>query len=115
MKHARSRRLVARRRSLLLEALESRQLMAVDTQLVQDFRTGTLETSGRASEAVEFNGSVYFPHFSPETGTELWKTDGTPEGTGPAVEVIPGPASSSPTQLYNANGTLYFEAYDGVH
>ena len=47
------------------------------------------------------------------TGTELWKSDGTAGGTVGVRDISPG--SSNPSFLFNANGTLYFIASDGVH
>ncbi len=49
-------------------------------------------------------------------GTELWKTDGTVEGTVLVKDINPFPrASSNPENLINVNGILYFSADDGVH
>lgn len=60
---------------------------------------------------VELAGRAYF-RFTPEGGrTEIWSTDGTPAGTGPAVSA--GTAQSGmldPLLLTAAGGRLYFQA-----
>lgn len=49
------------------------------------------------------------------TGKELWKTDGTPEGTVLVKDINPGAGDSSPTGFTQYNGALYFQANDGVN
>lgn len=51
---------------------------------------------------------------SPSTGTELWVTDGTDAGTMLLKDIFPGSSSSSPLNLVNVNGTLFFAAADGT-
>ncbi|MDA1179582.1 MAG: hypothetical protein O2931_12380, partial [Planctomycetota bacterium] len=48
------------------------------------------------------------------TGDELWKTDGTDNGTMQIKDILPGDNSSSPWSLTNVDGTLYFVANDGT-
>ncbi len=61
--------------------------------------------------AVASSGDLtFFPFRSDEHGTELWKTDGTLEGTTLVCDVYPGPASSGPTMLTFVGGVLYFTA-----
>ena len=52
---------------------------------------------------------------SSETGYELLRTDGTPEGTFFIRDINPGPADSQSGQTCPAEGLLYFVADDGVH
>lgn len=71
---------------------------------------------------VPFDGALYFAarEWSPEThstasGLELWRTDGTPEGTRMVADVNPGPADAMPSELTVARGKLYFVAgYGGT-
>ncbi|MBN8233053.1 hypothetical protein JYK02_36620 [Corallococcus macrosporus] len=44
-------------------------------------------------------------------GVELWRTDGTAEGTRPLVDVLPGPLSSSPANLKVVGDRLFFSAW----
>ncbi len=41
-------------------------------------------------------------------GVELWKSDGTAAGTVMVKDIAPLATSSSPGDLTNVNGTLYF-------
>jgi len=45
----------------------------------------------------------------------LGESRGTPATTGLLQDIRPGPASSFPSFLTNVNGTLFFQANDGVH
>jgi ELWxxDGT repeat protein len=62
----------------------------------------------------EFGGAVYFAATNPETGRELWKTDGTTAGTVPAVDLLPGPTGTDPEPVTAAGGKLFFWAYGGT-
>jgi ELWxxDGT repeat protein len=50
-----------------------------------------------------------------DTGTELWKTDGTVQGTVRVKDIYPGPNGSNPRYLVNLNGTLLFVANNGTN
>lgn len=58
---------------------------------------------------------LFFRAWDPEHGIEIWRTDGTPEGTALARDILPGPASSDPQDLTAAGGRLYFSARDAAH
>lgn len=74
-----------------------------------------------------FYGSSHLPEFTPlgdhllfvaydrAHGTELWTTDGTPEGTRLLRDIKPGPMSSDPTGLTSAGDRVFFFAGDGEH
>src|SRR5207237_116116 len=50
------------------------------------------------------------------SGPELWKSDGTPSGTVQVAEIRPGPFGSGPQDLTSlGNGLVLFRADDGVH
>lgn len=70
------------------------------------FRLDHLTVSGRYLFFVADDGA---------SGTELWRTDGTAEGTLLVRDIFPGPGSSSPTSLFDAGGVLLFTASDGEH
>jgi ELWxxDGT repeat protein len=66
----------------------------------------------------DVNGTLYFRTSDGAHGFELWKTDGTPDGTQMVKDIRPGSDSSipaSPDIFANVNGTLFFAANDGVH
>jgi ELWxxDGT repeat protein len=54
------------------------------------------------------DSGVYFTAFEESTGTELWKTDGTPEGTRLVRDLAPGPASTTLSELAAVGDTAYF-------
>ncbi|MDA8745963.1 Ig-like domain-containing protein [Rubripirellula amarantea] len=62
----------------------------------------------------DVNGTVFFSATGAD-GRELWKTDGTAAGTVLVKDIYSGAASSSPRQLTNIDGTLFFAANDGTH
>src|SRR5262249_48897227 len=45
-------------------------------------------------------------------GDELWKSDGTEQGTVLVKDIYPGRESSDPTYLTNVNSTLFFTAFE---
>src|SRR5690606_15767908 len=48
------------------------------------------------------------------SGTELWTTNGTVQGTRQLIDIRPGTSSSSPAVLTAIGNTLYFAADDGT-
>ncbi|MCP4202644.1 MAG: hypothetical protein GY769_12000 [bacterium] len=70
-----------------------------------------LNTSGDGSGAflrAEMGGHIYLVASEPDHGRELWKTDGTEEGTTLVKDVWPGPTPSETFYVANAGGTLFF-------
>lgn len=61
-----------------------------------------------------WGGRVYFAGATPASGTELWSSDGTPEGTGRVADLSPGPTSSYPGMFMSAGDRLYFAPNDGL-
>ncbi len=58
----------------------------------------------------EVNGTLFFSAYDEKRGRELWKSDGTAAGTLPVKDIWPGEAGSTPQDLTNVGGTLYFDA-----
>jgi ELWxxDGT repeat protein len=78
------------------------------TVAVKDIVPGTIGSSSFDKAAA--NGMLYF--FITAPNRQLWKSDGTADGT-VLVKNFAGAGSS--TQVVNVNGTIFFEADDGVH
>lgn len=79
--------------------------------LVRDLNPSNLPSN--PSNPVFYDGVLYFRATTEETGTELWKTDGTERGTVLVKDIYPGKGSSDPSYLVNLNGSLLFTARDG--
>ena len=65
-------------------------------------------------EFTEVGGLTFFVATT-DKGQELWKTDGTQDGTSLVKDINPGSIGSRPYSLTNVGGTLYFVANDGSH
>ena len=60
--------------------------------------------------------AFFFTHYNSASGLELWRSDGTPEGTGLFKDITPGPRSSmGGTPMVQLGTTLFFTAEDGIH
>ncbi|MEM6255899.1 MAG: ELWxxDGT repeat protein [Cyanobacteria bacterium P01_D01_bin.156] len=58
---------------------------------------------------------VYFAADDGLTGIELWRSNGTTEGTSLVEDINPGSESSFPSGLTNVDGLLFFAADDGTN
>lgn len=81
---------------------------------VLDLNT-TAAGAGVASPFTRIGEVAYFAGHGLDEGVELWRTDGTEAGTFLAVDIRPGPSSSSPQCITALGSTLYFSADDGIH
>lgn len=63
-------------------------------------------------EYTTVGSKVFFVASEPLTGKELYVSDGTPNGT-ILIDINPGKGSSTPANLIEMNGVLYFTATDG--
>ena len=83
--------------------------------LIKDINTTpNAGCSSFASDYDTLNGWIYFSARDSLYNTELWKTDGTENGTIMAVDVEPGPGGSIPENIRNVNGILYFSATNSM-
>jgi ELWxxDGT repeat protein len=82
-------------------------------------RRGTVRVSdlSGASEAQALEvagGKLFFVAYRPETGTELWVTEGTAETTHEVTDLRPGPRGSQPQNLKVVGDRVLFAADDGT-
>lgn len=88
---------------------------AASTSMVIDILPGSQSGLGSSFTTsthpiVGMNGQAYFAAKSSTTlGVELWKSDGTAAGTAMVKDINPL-GDSSPADLINVNGTLFFTA-----
>ena len=89
------------------------------TVLVKDINpgatTGVRSIAAFASFFAELDGTLYFAANDGIDGGELWKTDGTEEGTTLAADINSGVSGSNPFALTEFDGMLYFSAFDPVN
>jgi ELWxxDGT repeat protein len=111
------RRSAVARITLGIEALESRQLLALSPELVVDINSAPID-GPTPGPFVEIGGVAYFTAETPAFGWELWRTDGTAAGTRMVKDIRPGPdiapAIHAPVMLTAVGETLFFTADDGV-
>src|SRR5688572_16045796 len=91
------------------EPLEGRTLLAAE--LVKDINESD---PGSNPAGIAIAGTYYFAADDGINGRELWKSDGTAAGTVMIKDIHLGPSSSSPANLTNVGGTLYFTAVDSA-
>lgn len=95
-----------RRRALMAETLETRQLLAGVPRLLSDIAPDV--ENSHPNSFTSFGGETFFIARS----TELWKTDGTSSGTVLVKDLGPGVGDSYVSSLHNHNGTLVFTRTD---
>jgi len=61
----------------------------------------------------QLNDILLFKAISSGTGEEIWRTDGTPEGTFLLKDIRPGANGSDPQYFYVRDSLLYFQADNG--
>jgi len=98
-------------RSPRFELLESRRLLAVDLALLKDVNPAIGAAGYAPQDLVEMNGVAYYSATDGASGRELWRSDGTAEGTYMLKDIRPGSSSSTPRMLTPIDGTLYFTAF----
>ena len=62
------------------------------------------------SSPVAVGGVLLFAANDGVTGRELWRSDGTAEGTDRVRDIVPGAVGSDPDELLAVDGTVYFSA-----
>ena len=101
-----------RRRNLAasIEPLENRHLLTFAIDLIAD--VNQFGFSSLPEKFVQMGNDAYFVADDGVSGTELWKTDGTENGTVQVADVLPGPDASSPSDLTVIGNDLFFIAFD---
>jgi large repetitive protein len=70
---------------------------------------------GGGSSGVPADNYFFFSGTDGITGRELWRTDGTANGTRLVRDIWPGSDGSDPLYFRKLGNNIYFSAHDGVH
>ncbi len=65
-------------------------------------------------ELTDFNGTVFFPAYTDDFGTALWKSDGTSQGTVLVKDFLEGGGSNDLTNLTKVGSNLFFVTIDAL-
>jgi ELWxxDGT repeat protein len=82
-------------------------------QVTQGFHSGKSYSSLGSMTAAD--DIFFFVLSDDDYGLELWRSDGTSEGTTRIKDINPGPLGSIPSDLLLVNNILFFTADDGTH
>ena len=93
-----------------LESLERRELLSVTPQLVADFDQGA-PSLDQQSDNVRLGNEIFFAADDGSGDVELWKSDGTSEGTVRVKDIRVGASGALPRDFVAANGRVLFTAY----
>lgn len=91
---------------------------AQGTVLLKDIDPGVASSRPRLSPTLSattvFRGELYFSATTTAHGVELFKTDGTTQGTVLAADIAPGTASSVPIEMRATSSALVVVTNDGA-
>ncbi|MCW5201807.1 hypothetical protein VU12_02580, partial [Desulfobulbus sp. US4] len=99
--------------AVMLLALLPLSTIAAEPYLVKDINL--FSQSSMPSQGVALGNIYYFTASDEIHGRELWKSDGTEEGTVMVKDIYEGSSGSNPNHLTVMDGLLYFSANDGIH
>lgn len=88
-------------------------LVGQQPYMLADLRPGLSGSNPRAIAMLA--GHLYFVATTPEFGYELWRTDGTADGTELVKDIYSGTVGSSIGSAAVVDGLIYFQAQDGIH
>lgn len=86
--------------------------LAEQPRLIKEFRTEPAESLLSPGPLGKIDGYVYFRAVEPDYGAELWRSDGTSEGTTLFIDLWAGPASSNPQPIIQIGNVIFFSATD---
>ena len=78
--------------------------------MVSDINQAPIATGIAPANMTRLGDELFFVGEDPVHGAELWKSDGTAEGTVLVKDIFAGSSTSSPRGFTPFNGALYFVA-----
>lgn len=93
------------------ETLECRAMLAIGPELLMDLNTSSLGATpldNQSSESLAVNDIVYFRANDAVHGFELFRSDGTADGTWMVKDIVPGAGSSKPHSFFRMGDEFYF-------
>ena len=89
--------------------------LAQSPKLLRDIRPGNKPLSSSPTESVVLGAHAVFAATDAAHGRELFKSDGTAQGTSLVKDIHRGERWSGPQQLTRVGSQVFFVADDGVH
>jgi ELWxxDGT repeat protein len=96
--------------AVLLLCLAPAAQGALTPRLVKDISTGATPADSSPSGFATAGGVSFFAAADPDTGREIWRTDGTATGTYRLADICPGECSSGPIFYAIAGNSYFFRA-----
>ncbi len=93
----------------------TRGVWRLDDDVALPLRTSATALFSVGTEMVAAGAFGFFGATDESAGGELWRTDGTPQGTVLVRDIVPGPGSSAPYWFRSGHGRLWFFAFDESH
>ena len=84
----------------------------VNPHMLKNIDTSPAHAETEVDASVNMGGIAYFSYNDSVHGLELWKSDGTPEGTQLVKDIEPGSDGSDIDHLTVVGSELFFTAYD---
>src|SRR3954469_14496023 len=116
-KHRRHRQLGQRTTGCIAEPMEPRRMLTAAARVISDVKLATYSPLPVPATTVVGN-TLYFIGDDGVHGFELWRSDGTPQGTAMVVDLNPGAAAGvrgAERSLLAVGDTIYFCGNDGLH
>ena len=90
-------------------------ILSLGIFLSQTIAQNYIKNFQSVGEIASIGDTLYFAANEGAHGTELWRSDGTTEGTWLVKDIQPGRQGSVPEHIVVLNNEIYFAANDGVY
>jgi ELWxxDGT repeat protein len=101
-----------RRRAVLVDGDQASQIESLATHIDTETHPGELARWLVETAEAGHNRELIFSADDGKHGYELWRSDGTRNGTKLVRDIVPGKNDSYPNQLTTAGGMVFFSALD---